>query len=260
MSMRIIDAHVHVFDVKGYESKLLQVMDECGIEKSCISGLGSIIKCVNNKEILKIINKYPDRFIGAYFIRPGISSIREIKKAHEDGFRMLKVTLPLKPYNDETYLPYWEIAQELKMPVLFHTGVITTFKIAPNEKINSWYMHPMRLEPIANAFPDLKIILAHLGVHWNDDASELIRMRPNVYSDLSGAINGYRKRIDMIGLKHWLWWDGAFKKLIFGTDVLYKDIPKILDEDKKRLNKLGINKEIQQKIFSGNILKLLGEK
>jgi len=40
--------------------------------------------------------------------------------------------------------------QELKKPILFHTGVVTTLNKAPEERISSWFMHPMRIEPIAN--------------------------------------------------------------------------------------------------------------
>jgi predicted TIM-barrel fold metal-dependent hydrolase len=235
-------------------------MDDCGIEKCCISGLGKLFMCVDNKAIKKAFEEYPERLIGAVYIRPGFNSINDIKNAYEEGFRMIKVTIPIKPYNDLSFFPLWETAQELKMPILFHTGVVTTFKKAPEEKISSWDMHPMRIEPIANAFPDLKIIIAHLGVHWNEDAAELIRMKPNVYADLSGAPKGWRNRMDTIGIKRWLWWEGAFNKIVFGTDVIYNQIPQILAEDKARLDKYNINQKTQEQIFAKNILKMLGEK
>ena len=130
-------------------------------------------------------------------------------------------------------------------------------KKAPNEQISSWFMHPMRIEPIANAFPDLKMIVAHLGVHWNDDAAELIRMKKNVYADLSGSPTGWRVRVDRIGLDHWLWWPGAFKKVIFGSDVIANDIQKILEEDKKWLNSLNIDLDTQELVFYKNIMRMI---
>jgi predicted TIM-barrel fold metal-dependent hydrolase len=258
--MRIIDAHAHLFDTPYYLENLIRTLDECGIEKSCISGLGKLFMCVDNKDIKEAIDKYPSKLIGAYFIRPGDHNPKDIKTAFEEGFKMIKVTLPRKPYNDPSYFPLWETAQELKMPILFHTGLVTTAKRAPEEKISSWFMHPMRLEPIANAFPDLNMIVAHLGVHWNEDAAELIRMKPNAYADLSGAPNGWRTRVDAIGIRQWLWWPGAFKKIVFGTDVIFSQIPQILAEDKARLEKYKIDQKIQELIFSKNMLKMLGEK
>ena len=256
--MRIIDAHVHLFDYPNYLEKLISTLEDCEIEKCCISGLGRLFMCVDNHGIKLAMEKYPNKLIGAFYIRPGENEPKDIKNAHEEGFRMLKVTLPRKPYDDPSYFPLWEKAQELKMPILFHTGVVTTLNKAPEVRISSWFMHPMRLEPIANAFPDLNMIIAHLGVHWNDDAAELIRMKSNVYADLSGAPDGWRVRADRIGLTHWLWWPGAFKKIVFGTDVMFSQIPQILAEDRARLEKFNIDQKTQELIFSKNILKMLG--
>ena len=259
MAMRIIDCHAHIFDSVNYVENLIRAMDENGIEKTCASGLGKHFKCVDNQGIKEVLDQYPDRFIGAYYIRPGYSEINEIENAYANGFKMLKITLPQKPYDDPQYFPLWESAQELKMPILFHTGVVTLIKPAKREYISSWYMHPMRLEPIANSFPKLNMILAHLGVHWNEDAAEVIRMKKNVYADLSGAPHGWRMRADSIGMSHYLWWKDAFKKIVFGTDVLYNQITQILKEDMERLNRLNIDQETQNLIFSGNILRMLGE-
>lgn len=258
--MRIIDAHAHLFDFPGYLENLLQTMDESGIEKCCISGLGKLFFCVDNNGVKQAFAKYPNRIIGAYFTRPGKAKPSDIRNAYDDGFKMIKVTIPLKPYDHQSFFPLWETAQELDLPILFHTGVITIPKKAPDEYISSWYMHPMRIEPIANAFPDLKIIIAHLGVHWNNDASELIRMRKNVYADLTGSSEGWRARVDKVGIKKWLWWPNAFKKIIFGTDVVYNKIPVILTEDKARYDKYKIDQKTRELIFSKNILRLLGEK
>ncbi|MFX1446422.1 MAG: amidohydrolase family protein [Promethearchaeota archaeon] len=258
--MRIIDAHAHLFDHPNYLENLIRTLDDCGIEKCCISGLGKLFMCVDNEGIKSAIDQYPDKLIGAFFIRPGDNQPKDIKNAHEEGFKMIKVTLPRKPYDDPSYFPLWEMTQELKMPILFHTGVVTTLKKAPEERISSWFMHPMRIEPIANAFPELNMIIAHLGVHWNDDAAELIRMKPNVYADLSGAPTGWRVRADRIGITHWLWWPGAFKKIVFGTDVIFNQIPQILAEDKARLDKYNIDQKTQESIFAKNILRMLGGK
>ncbi|MHA1658115.1 MAG: amidohydrolase family protein [Promethearchaeota archaeon] len=258
--MRIIDAHAHLIDQPDYLEHLIQMMDKCGIEKCCISGLGKVFMCADNECVEKAIKKYPNRLIGAIFIRPGVDEPTDIQKAHDKGFKMVKITIPTKPYDHPSFFPLWETAQELKMPILFHTGIITIFQRAIEEKISSWFMHPMRLEAIANIFPDLNIIIAHLGVHWNNDAAELIRMRSNVYADLTGEPRGWRERADNVGMKKWLWWPGAFKKILFGTDVLYDKIPEILAQDKARLDKYDIDQETQELIFAGNILKLLGEK
>lgn len=257
--MKIIDAHLHIYKEPDYVEKLLKVMDSCGIEKSCISGLGQRFGFVDNQGIEKVITSYPDRFIGAVYVRPGFDSPDTIQWGHDHSFGMVKVTLPSKGYDSPEFFPLWQKALELKMPVLFHTGIVNC-DMQKGDNISAWNMHPLRIEAIANEFCDLKIIIAHLGVSSNMDAAELARMRTNIYVDITGAPGGWRVRLDKEGLDKYLWWDGAFKKLIFGTDVHCDDIKEVLERDKKRFNELNIDKDTQERIFHGNIESFLSLK
>lgn len=256
--MQIIDAHAHYLDEPKYLENLLDVMKKLGIDKCCLSGLGKKFFCKTNNNVSNAFKKYPDKIIGSYFIRPGISNNDEIEFAYKTGFKMLKVTIPNKPYNDKSFIPLWEKAEELNLPILFHTGIVNIPNPQKGKSISSWNMHPMRLEPIANEFRNLKMIIAHLGIHWNKDAAELIRMRSNVYADITGEPDGWRIRAAKVGLTKWLWWPDAFKKLIFGTDVHYSKISANLNQDKKWFDQYKIDKETRKLFFSKNILKLLG--
>ena len=257
--MQIIDAHAHLYDEPGYVDQLLATMDASGIEQVCLSGLGRIFRCGNDDDVRQAFQAHPDRIIGAVFIRPGVDAPDKVDRAHNEGFRVVKVSIPRIPYNDPAGFPLWERALANKMPVLFHTGVVTAAMDAPEERISSWDMHPMRIEPITWAFPGLKIIVAHLGIHWNTDAAELARMRPNVYVDLTGEPDGWRARMDAIGVENWLWWPGALEKICFGTDVHCTKIPQILEEDQERLDTLGLTEETRERVLAGNFLRLLGE-
>ena len=257
--MRIIDAHAHLIDEPRYVERLLATMDACGIERVCLSGLGRLFGCGMDDDVRAAFTTHPDRIIGATFVRPGVDGPEKIDRARDQGFRMVKVSIPRIAYDDPAGFPLWQRAADHAMPVLFHTGVITTAVEAPSEGISSWLMHPMRIEPITRAFPDLKIIIAHMGIHWNHDAAELARMRENVYVDLTGEPGGWRERMDAVGVRHWLWWPGAFEKVCFGTDVHYTKIRRILDEDGARLDAAEIDPATRRKIFAGNILHLLGD-
>jgi len=257
--MRIIDAHAHLVDEPNYLDNLLRAMDRCGIEKCCLSGLGSLFGCADDNAVRKAFGAHPDRIIGAIFLRPGVDGPEKIDHARQDGFALVKTTIPKCPYDDSSYGPLWQQAADCRMPVLFHTGIVTLPREAPYEGISSWNMHPMRIEPISRAFPDLGIIIAHLGVHWNHDAADLTRLRPNIYVDLTGEPEGWRRRADTVGMDSFLWWPGAFEKVLFGTDVHYSNIERILNEDFARLDKFSIDKETRTLIFSGNIVNLLDE-
>jgi len=257
--MRIIDAHAHLLDEPGYLDALLATMDTCGIEQVCLSGIGPLFKCGTNDDVRRAFTAHPDRVVGAVFVRPGVDGPAAIDRARDQGFRMVKVSLPRFPYDDSRGYPLWERAVAHAMPVLFHTGVVTPAVEAPDEGISSWAMHPMQLEPVTRAFPTLKLIVAHLGIHWNHDAAELARMRPNVYVDLTGEPGGWRVRMDREGVRTWLWWPGALDNVCFGTDVHHSKTRRILDEDLARLDALGVGDDTRRRILSGNILHLLGD-
>jgi len=256
--MEIIDAHSNILSTPDYVLELMTEMNRLEIAKACISGMGSMFNSVSNKDILKIVDDFSPRFIGTYFVRPGVTNVMEIQDAHSLGFRMLKVAIPKKPYNDSAFLPLWGAAQRLNMPILFHTGLITVAESSPKDLILSMDMHPLRIEPIANSFPDLNIILSQLGGHWNRDAAELARMRGNVYLDLTGEQDGWRQRFDAEGLEKYLYWEHAFQDIVFGTNTEPPKIKQILDEDMNRYNQLNLDINTLEMIFAGNIKMMLG--
>jgi uncharacterized protein len=75
-------------------------------------------------------------------------------------------------------------AAEAGIAVVFHSGW------HPLGCHLSDYARPARFEGIARAFPNLNIVLAHIGLGWQDEAVALARTHPNVYFDSSLAITG----------------------------------------------------------------------
>ena len=140
---------------------------------------------------------------------------------------------------------------------MFHTGLVTVSESSPRDIILSLDMHPIQIEPIANSFPDLNIILAHFGGHWAKDAAELARMRHNVYVDITGELDGWRAKLDEEGLDKYLWWKNAFQNVVFGTYIFPDQIKQVLKQDKDRYEKLNLDEETKEMIFCGNIKKML---
>jgi predicted TIM-barrel fold metal-dependent hydrolase len=82
---------------------------------------------------------------------------------------------PTDPKLDELY----QRAAKHNLPVLFHTG--TTFcRFAPLK-----FTRPALWDEVAIRHPDLKMILAHLGHPFENEALVTTRKHPNVYLDLS---------------------------------------------------------------------------
>jgi hypothetical protein len=256
--MLTIDLHAHYGPGRGYLDRLLRAMDAAGIERVCLSAFAPHFGWERgNADVADALRQHPDRVIGYAFIRPGWDGVDEIRRWHEEGMRAVKVTCPRENYDHRGYYPLWREAEECGLPVLFHTGIVTLPDATPGEDISSVRMRPIFLEPISRAFPDLVLICAHLGIHWNMEAAELLRMRPNIYADLTGEPGGYRERL-LPRLREYLWWPGAFERLVFGTDVDPDKIEHNMEQDRRVLRELGVPAQTQARYFHGNAAAILG--
>ena len=77
-------------------------------------------------------------------------------------------------------------------------------------------MRPFHLDTIANNFPQLRLIGAHLGGTGNyDEAASVARWRHNVYFDFSGGTTIERHAVERRLIGHEI----GCEKLIFGSDT-----------------------------------------
>jgi len=162
--VKIIDAHEHLPATPGYLDDLLRTMDECGIERCCISGLGELFDHVDNEGVRQAVAAHPDRLIGQVFVRPGVDGPEVIDWGWREGFKMVKVTIPTVSYDDPSLFPLWERALEHGMSVLFHSGIVAPYAQGRGLGISSWKMQPMQIEPITREFPDLQLADSLPGV------------------------------------------------------------------------------------------------
>ncbi len=231
---KIIDVHGHL--VRNPED--LDSIVESGLieqawlqDLSCYGDTNSIWcgkPAATQQEILQASKDYP-----GFFVPFGYLDFRKppemVQELYDMGFQGLKAIFPPKPYDDMSYFPYYEKAEELKMPILFHTGVVMSlpYKDAPKGLSQcSNNMTPMALHNIAASFPDLTVIGAHLGGQWSEEAALSMRILPNVYYDISG---GNRPAYQKWLIEHLHWagplrkgeTGGFINKILMGVDVMY---------------------------------------
>jgi hypothetical protein len=60
------------------------------------------------------------------------------------------------------------------------------------------------------------------------------RAHPNVYTDLSGSLQGWRNRTPPV-FQELFYWPGAFRKIVFGSDVHCRQLPQALDDHRRIL-------------------------
>ena len=255
--MKKIDAHQHYYSIPHTLEDLIKRSKDAGIVKVCLSGGGKPFGQPGNDEVKQAFNLYPDMIVGFGFIRLGIDTWHLVDELYEQGFRGLKTISPRKNYSDKEYYSIYKRAEELNMPILFHTGIKIFNPLDVKHDVACERMQPIFLDAIARAFPKLKIIGAHLGVPWYNEACMVARANPNVFFDLSGAINL------LYELKPWFfetltYWEMAKEKFVFGVDDHYERIPEAVNKFNILMDKLNFSQELREKIFYGNMEKILG--
>lgn len=96
-----------------------------------------------------------------------------------------------------------------KIPIVFHCGT------SPMWDAPLTYSHPLTYDKVAMAFPNLKMVLAHLGHPWQTDCLAVVRKHKNVYADVSAQF--YRPYSFWQGMRLFYEW-GVTQKILFASD------------------------------------------
>ncbi len=255
----VIDSHVHLYAGEDdYVDRLVAEARRLGIDKLCVSGLGRMFNMLENEAVLAAMRRYPEVIVGYVFIRLGVDGPEKVEWAREQGFRGVKFTCPLADYDHPAYFPVYEKAAQLGMPALFHTGIVTAPGARPDDGISSARMRPILLDGVAKAFPQWPIVMAHLGMPWYAEAAEMARLNANVYVDISGSPQGFRRAKTPAFFAEHLWWDGALRKVVFGSDVHWRDMEAAMAYDRRVWEVAGATPDDLAAIFGGTVASWLG--
>jgi predicted TIM-barrel fold metal-dependent hydrolase len=143
------------------------------------------------------------------------------------------------------------------MPILFHTGMVLVTPFDAEDDVCSDRMRPVKLDRVARRFPELKIVIAHMGYPWFREAAAMIRYHRNVYADFSGAVMGWRNRRAPEEFLRDMFWPGAFDKIVFGTDTHYKEVREAKYDQEKIFKLLNMDSNTLERFFHGNAKFLL---
>jgi hypothetical protein len=166
-----------------------------------------------NDEVAEFVAAAPDRRIGFLSIHPEVADAEdELERARTDlGLKGIKLGPNYQVFDPlgAASLRVYELAERHGLPILFHQGA------SPVQDAPLRYAHPLLMDEIAIRFPELRIVMAHLGHPWQRDAIVTIRKHPHVYADVSALF--YRPWSFYEGLRLATEW-GTLGKLLFGSD------------------------------------------
>jgi predicted TIM-barrel fold metal-dependent hydrolase len=112
--------------------------------------------------------------------QPGFRA--ELERCHQDlhcqGVKLAPIYQGVHPL-DPRYREIYAYCQKHGLAILIHMA--TTF----SSGVPLEYARPAHMDQVAIEFPDLKIVLAHLGHPWEGEAIAAIRRNPNLFADVS---------------------------------------------------------------------------
>ncbi len=216
------------YDPQG--DKIVATMDKAGLAKTVIFdvdydyGMGSPKVPIEerNRFCAKAVKRHPGRLYGLFAVDPRRPKAVEMTEDAIKNQGMIGIKIhPSTGFksSDEECFPVYELATRLRVPILFHSGGTPG---APGWDSS----RPVWIAEAALKFPEVKMIIAHLGVDWWPEAVMACRMLSNVYVDLSvwqllykrNAQQFYtwlRDLIDEIGVDRILWaTDGPYASAV----------------------------------------------
>ncbi len=232
----------------GEPAQLLKLLDHSGVDYAVVVAEVAPITSalVTNEEVREFCRLSP-RLLPFASINPYLttdsSAVLE-RLVCQEGFKGLKM-YPTYQYffpNDPLVYPLYAKAQDLQIPVMFHTGS-SLFK---GSRLK--YGDPIFFDDVAVDFPELTIIMCHGGrPFWYDKAAFLARLHENVHLEISGLpprrLLGYFPDLERVSTK-----------VLFGSDWYgVKDIKENIDE----IRKLAISDDAKELILGNNAARLL---
>jgi predicted TIM-barrel fold metal-dependent hydrolase len=201
----IVDIHTHFFDrEKHWGPQALADCERCNIDpalwqftaedhlrESAVADYAVVFGLrgaktgwrIPNEVVAEHVARAPHRLIFFTSVDPTEPDFMDqLVHTHQDlGARGLKISpiyQGVHPH-DPRYYQMFEYCQKHGLPIMTHMA--TTF----SSGVPLEWARPAHMDKVAIDFPDLPIVMAHLGHPWEGEAIAAIRKQPNLYADLS---------------------------------------------------------------------------
>ncbi len=210
----IIDCHTHIdcgTDVPETADHLAaaQMVDVCVVLAGCEDGSEKV-----NKRLADYVGNHREKMVGFAVVEPtkdniGLADLKPMKE--KVGFRgtvLYCSACGFHPAHSRA-IRFYEVAQELCLPVFFHNGGSELKAEAVLE-----YAQPYLLDEIARMFPGLKIIIGNMGIPFVEQTLSMVAKHKNVYADLTMRPSSVWQLYNTIVAAHER---GVMDKLLFGS-------------------------------------------
>jgi len=175
-------------------------------------------------------------------VDPGLQTERYVKELGCRGLKLLPSYGHFFP-NDPRLFPAYEVARDLGIPIMFHTGT----SLFPGTRV--CFADPLLWDDVAEQFRDLEIVLCHGGrPFWYKQAEWMLARHKNVSIDISGIPP---KQLRAAFPK----WEKHPERFLFGSD--WPNISSIAAQV-RQIEQLHLRPETLEALLWGNASRLLG--
>jgi predicted TIM-barrel fold metal-dependent hydrolase len=253
-----IDGHVHG-DIRKAQGAPAEYAARCrrlGIER--IGLIEDLDEVVAAHKIL------PDFVIPIARVDVDAVTVQRIHRCFDAGAVAIKFINPRFSYGDTRYDPLYAAISARGKVAVFHTGYLGRGFDAPSRPTDITLMRPAAIDCLSRRHPDLKIIMAHYGNPWWEEAWKITWSVPNVYADMGGG-TAYKRSLSM--WRETLAPNGVLdeesvSKLMFASDVsVFAHDPEVqlyFEFYDALLEAIGAGPELREKVNRGNAVELFG--
>ncbi len=173
---------------------------------------------LSNELVADVIKRFPGRFVGFGSVDPhrrdAAERVRRLPDLGLVGLKLHPTMQAFDPSSDEA-MSIFEVAAEAGLTVITHSGTSGLGAGCPGGLgLRIDLARPILLDRAAAAFPEMPIVLAHVGWPWHLESLAMALHKRNVFIDISGWRYRYLPPEVLRDMKGRL--SGQF---LFGSDV-----------------------------------------
>jgi predicted TIM-barrel fold metal-dependent hydrolase len=268
----VVDAHVHVFPPRVFEAiwswfdrhawpiryrlqadEVARWLEERGVGRAWAlhyahkPGMARVL----NRFVREVADRHP-LLVPFGTVLPGEPDERDVVREALDDLRLAGLKLhchvqKLAP-DDPRLHPVYEMLSERGKPLVLHAGREPSSDAYGFDCRGLCGVEPVRR--VVRRFPELRLVIPHLGQDQWREFFALCREAPNLYLDTTMAISGYLTD-DVPGAADML---PLADRLLFGTD--FPNLPYAWGRELAVLRSLGLPADALRQILGGNALRL----
>ncbi|WP_283134585.1 amidohydrolase family protein [Rhizohabitans arisaemae] len=165
-----------------------------------------------NDATAEFVANDPARRIGFMSVDPtSPGCLDEAERCRDLGLAGVKLGPNYQNFDPlgEPALEFYAYCERNALPILFHQGA------SPIREAPLRYTYPLVTDEVALRFPELRIVMAHMGHPWGKETVATIRKHPHVYADVSSIyLRPWVCYESLLAAVEW----GCAHKLLLGSD------------------------------------------